>query len=251
MSNEKEIQASILVCDDDKEIAEAISIYLQAEQYTVATVNNGQEAVDLILTRKKNFDLIIMDVMMPVLDGIRTTKKLREFGVKTPIIFLSAKIDTNDKILGLNIGGDDYIEKPFNALELIARVKTVLRRDQGNKKNPLEIDPAFYDKKTNSIVIGDLKIETETRTVTLSGKELTFTPIEYDILLLLSKNPGKVFSIDKIYELVWHATPHGAENIVAVHIRHIREKIEKDPSTPKYLKVVWGSGYKIEKIQNK
>ena len=162
MSNEKEIQASILVCDDDKEIAEAISIYLQAEQYTVTTVNNGQEAVDLILTRKKNFDLIIMDVMMPVLDGIRTTKKLREFGVKTPIIFLSAKIDTNDKILGLNIGGDDYIEKPFNALELIARVKTVLRRDQGNKKNPLEIDPAFYDKKTNSIVIGDLKIETDT-----------------------------------------------------------------------------------------
>ncbi len=251
MGNDKEIQANILVCDDDKEIAEAISIYLQAEQYTVTTVNNGQEAVDLILTRKKNFDLIIMDVMMPVLDGIRTTKKLREFGVKTPIIFLSAKIDTNDKILGLNIGGDDYIEKPFNALELIARVKTVLRRDQGNKKNPLEVDPAFYDKKTNSIVIGDLKIETETRTVTLAGKELTFTPIEYDILLLLSRNPGKVFSIDKIYELVWHATPHGAENIVAVHIRHIREKIEKDPSTPKYLKVVWGSGYKIEKILNK
>ena len=251
MSKDKKNQINILVCDDDKEIAESICIYLQAEQYATTIAHNGQEAINLILYKKYDFDLIIMDVMMPVLDGIRTTKKLRENGIKTPIIFLSAKIDTNDKVLGLNMGGDDYIEKPFNALELIARVKTALRRNQEAKDDTFEIDPDFFDKKSNSIIIGALRIETETRTVFLNNKELTFTPIEYNILLLLAKNPGKLFSIDKIYELVWHASPLGTENIVAVHIRHIREKIEKDPSSPKYLKVIWGSGYKIEKIINK
>ena len=227
----------ILVCDDDREIVEAISIYLSGEGYEILKAYDGTEALEIM--EKTPVDLLIVDVMMPGLDGIRTTLKIRETS-SIPIIILSAKSEDNDKILGLNIGADDYLTKPFNPLELVARVKSQLRRytELGN-----------MDTRHNSHLfsVGDLHINDETKEVTVSGNPVKLTPIEYNILLLLVRNAGKVFSIDEIYEKIWNEEAIGADNTVAVHIRHIREKIEINPREPRYLKVVWGVGYKVEK----
>ncbi len=226
----------ILVCDDEREIVDAIEIYLSQEQYLVRKAYNGEEALEMV--KKHNIKLVVLDIMMPVLDGIRTAMKIREISA-VPIIFLSAKSEDADKILGLNIGADDYVTKPFNTLELIARVKSHLRRYTTlgglNTENN-----ALYQ-------VGGLQINDETKEVFVDGEHIKMTPIEYSILLLLMKNPGKVFSINQIYENIWNEEAIGADNTVAVHIRHIREKIEINPKDPRYLKVVWGVGYKIEK----
>lgn len=228
---------NILVCDDDKEIVEAIEIYLSAEGYNVLKAYDGLEAIETL--KKNNVELLLIDIMMPNMDGIRATKKIRETN-SLPIIFLSAKSEDTDKILGLNIGADDYITKPFNPLELIARVKSALRRytELGNLN--VEDNSVF---KSGGLIIND-----DTKEVIVDGNEVKLTPIEYNILLLLVKNQGKVFSIEQIYESIWNEDSFGAENTVAVHIRHIREKIEINPKEPRYLKVVWGVGYKIEKL---
>jgi len=227
----------ILVCDDDKDIVEAINIYLSGEGYQVICCYDGTEA--LAALEKESVDLIIMDVMMPGLDGIRTTLKIRETS-SVPIIILSAKSEDQDKILGLNIGADDYLTKPFNPLELVARVKSQIRRYTQLGNINIDVDEHIYK-------CGGLVIDDETKEVTVDGEVAKLTPIEYNILLLLVKNPGKVFSIDEIYEAIWNEEAIGADNTVAVHIRHIREKIEVDPRNPRYLKVVWGVGYKVEK----
>ena len=227
----------ILVCDDDKEIVEAISIYLTGEGFEVVSVYDGREALKAL--ESGDIDLMIIDVMMPGLDGIRTTLMVREKS-SIPIIILSAKSEDTDKILGLNIGADDYLTKPFNPLELVARVKSHIRRYTKLGNLNLQSDSMIYRS-------GDLEINDETKEVTILGEPIKLTPIEYNILLLLTKNAGKVFSIDEIYEQIWNEDAIGADNTVAVHIRHIREKIEVNPREPMYLKVVWGVGYKIEK----
>lgn len=227
---------SILVCDDDKQIVEAIDIYLTGEGFEVIKAYDGFEALELLQTHTVN--LMIIDVMMPGLDGIRTTLKVRETS-SIPIIILSAKSEDADKILGLNIGADDYITKPFNPLELVARVKSQLRRYTKLGNLNAENNAIF---KAGGLVIND-----ETKEVTVDGEPVKLTPIEYNILLLLVKNQGRVFSISQIYESIWEEEAIGADNTVAVHIRHIREKIEINPKEPRYLKVVWGVGYKIEK----
>ncbi len=228
---------TILVCDDDKQIVDAIDIYLTGEGFRVLKAYDGYEA--LALLEKEPADLMIVDVMMPQLDGIRTTLKIRETS-SIPIIILSAKSEDADKILGLNIGADDYISKPFNPLELVARVKSQLRRyTQLGNLNQQGGDQIF---KCGSLTIND-----DTKEVWVDEELIRLTPIEYNILLLLVKNAGKVFSIDEIYEQIWNEEAIGADNTVAVHIRHIREKIEINPREPRYLKVVWGVGYKIEK----
>lgn len=227
---------NILVCDDDKEIVDAIEIYLQQEGYQVYKAYDGVQAMEAI--KKYNIHLLIIDIMMPKLDGIRATLKIREFS-SIPIVFLSAKSEDTDKILGLNVGADDYITKPFNPLELLARVKSNLRRYTKLGSLNVENNELFQT--------GGLCINDETKEVTVDGENVKLTPIEYNILLLLVKNQGKVFSIDQIYENIWNEEAIGADNTVAVHIRHIREKIEINPKEPRYLKVVWGVGYKIEK----
>ena len=228
----------ILVCDDDKQIVEAISIYLTGEGYQVIKAFDGYDVLKIL--EKENVDLIILDVMMPGLDGIRTTLKIREKS-SIPIIILSAKGEDTDKILGLNIGADDYITKPFNPLEMVARVKSQLRRyTQLGNMNEQSKGEAIYS-------CGGLVINDDTKEVSVDGELVKLTPIEYDILLLLVRNAGKVFSIDEIYTSIWNEEAIGADNTVAVHIRHIREKIEINSRKPKYLKVVWGVGYKIEK----
>ena len=228
----------ILVCDDDKQIVEAISIYLTVEGYQVIKAFDGYDVLKIL--EKENVDLIILDVMMPGLDGIRTTLKIREKS-SIPIIILSAKGEDTDKILGLNIGADDYITKPFNPLEMVARVKSQLRRyTQLGNMNEQSKGEAIYS-------CGGLVINDDTKEVSVDGELVKLTPIEYNILLLLVRNAGKVFSIDEIYTSIWNEEAIGADNTVAVHIRHIREKIEINSRKPKYLKVVWGVGYKIEK----
>ena len=228
---------SILVCDDDKEIVDAIDIYLTGEGFEVVKAYDGYEALEIL--DQRSVDLMIIDVMMPGLDGIRTTLKVRETS-SIPIIILSAKSEDTDKILGLNIGADDYISKPFNPLELVARVKTQLRRyTQLGNLTQQGTDPIFK--------CGGLLINDDTKEVWVDDEPIKLTPIEYNILLLLVRNAGKVFSIDEIYEQIWNEEAIGADNTVAVHIRHIREKIEINPREPRYLKVVWGVGYKIEK----
>lgn len=228
----------ILVCDDDKQIVEAISIYLTGEGYQVIKGFDGYDVLKIL--EKENVDLIILDVMMPGLDGIRTTLKIREKS-SIPIIILSAKGEDTDKILGLNIGADDYITKPFNPLEMVARVKSQLRRyTQLGNMNEQSKGEAIYS-------CGGLVINDDTKEVSVDGELVKLTPIEYNILLLLVRNAGKVFSIDEIYTSIWNEEAIGADNTVAVHIRHIREKIEINSRKPKYLKVVWGVGYKIEK----
>lgn len=228
---------TILVCDDDREIVESICIYLEGEGFKTLKAHDGTEALDII--DSEHVDLCVLDVMMPVLDGIRTTLKIREkFNI--PIIILSAKSEDTDKILGLNIGADDYITKPFSPLELVARVKSQLRRynQLGNLQG--EKEQAVYK-------CGGLMINDDNKEVYVDGENVKLTPIEYNILLLLVKNAGKVFSINEIYEQIWNEEAIGADNTVAVHIRHIREKIEINPREPRYLKVVWGVGYKVEK----
>ena len=228
---------TILVCDDDRQIVEAIEIYLNGEGYRILKAYDGQEALDLLKDNEVN--LMILDVMMPGLDGLRTTMKVRETS-SIPIIILSAKSEDTDKILGLNIGADDYITKPFNPLELVARVKSQLRRytQLGNLDG---------SENTHVFRCGGLEINDENKEVFVDGKLVKLTPIEYNILLLLVRNAGKVFSIDEIYEKIWNEEAIDADNTVAVHIRHIREKIEINPREPRYLKVVWGVGYKVEK----
>lgn len=230
---------NILVCDDDKQIVEAIDIYLSQEGYHVLKAYDGMEALTQILMN--NIHLLVIDVMMPKLDGIRATLKIREES-SIPIIILSAKSEDSDKILGLNIGADDYVTKPFNPLELVARVKSQLRRYT-------QLGSANIESSMNIYKNGGLVINDENKEVTVDGEMIKLTPIEYNILLLLVKNVGKVFSINQIYESIWNEEAIGADNTVAVHIRHIREKIEINPKEPRYLKVVWGIGYKIEKIQ--
>ena len=227
---------TILVCDDDKDIVDAIQIYLSQEGYNILKAYNGLEALDILRTQEVH--LAILDIMMPQMDGIRTTIKLREENNSVPILFLSAKSEDSDKVLGLNIGADDYITKPFNPLELIARVKSALRRY--TRLGSIATD-------TNIYMSGGLVVNDDLKTVTVDGDMVRLTPIEYNLLRLLVKNKGKVFSIPDIYEKIWNEPCYGADNIVAVHIRHIREKIEINPKEPKYLKVVWGIGYKVEK----
>lgn len=229
---------NVLVCDDDREIVEAIEIYLSQEGYKVLKAYDGEEALK-VLDREK-VDLLIIDVMMPKLDGIRATLKIRE-KKNMPIIILSAKSEDADKILGLNVGADDYMTKPFNPLELTARVKSQLRRYTQLGSTIDKSNQAVY-------AVGGLSIDDEQKEVTVDGEPVRMTPIEYNILLLLVKNQGKVFSIDQIYESIWNEDAIGVDNTVAVHIRHIREKIEINPKEPRYLKVVWGVGYKIEKL---
>ena len=230
--------STILVCDDDKDIVDAIDIYLTQEGYQVLKAYNGEEAIKVL--KEKEVDLLIIDVMMPRLDGIRATLKIRE-EMSLPIIILSAKSEDADKILGLNIGADDYMTKPFNPLELVARVKSQLRRY--TQLGSTSKEDSKYGFKTGGLVIRD-----DLKRVTVDGETVKLTPIEYNILLLLVKNQGKVFSINQIYESIWNEEAIGADNTVAVHIRHIREKIEINPKEPRYLKVVWGVGYKVEKI---
>ena len=229
--------ANILVCDDDREIVDAIDIYLKNEGYNVLKAYDGEQALDILKTEEVH--LLIIDVMMPKLEGIRATLKIRETS-SIPIIILSAKSEDTDKILGLNIGADDYVTKPFNPLELVARVKSNLRR---------YTTLGSLEQAENSHVyqVGGLKMNDDTKEVEVDGEQVKLTPIEYNILLLLVKNQGKVFSINQIYENIWNEDAIGADNTVAVHIRHIREKIEINPREPKYLKVVWGVGYKVEK----
>lgn len=227
---------NILVCDDNKEIVDAIEIYLQQEGYQIYKAYDGEQAIKVL--KEMNIQLLIIDIMMPRLDGIHATLKIREFS-SVPIIFLSAKSEDTDKILGLNMGADDYITKPFNPLELVARVKSNLRRY--TQLGSLNVENnALYQ-------VGGLCMNDDTKEVTVDGEPVKLTPIEYNILFLLVKNQGKVFSIDQIYENIWNEEAIGADNTVAVHIRHIREKIEINPKEPRYLKVVWGVGYKVEK----
>ena len=227
---------NILVCDDDKDIVEAIDIYLSKEGYNVIKAYDGMEAMEIL--KKEDIQLLLIYVMMPRLDGIRATLKIREKS-SIPIIILSAKSEDSDKIIGLDVGADDYVTKPFNPLELIARVKSQIRRYTRLG--------TIAESKSNVYSVGGLEIDDECKEVKVDGEIVKLTPFEYNILLFLVKNPGRVFTIDQIYEAVWNEEAVAADNTVAVHIRHIREKIEINPKEPRYLKVVWGVGYKIEK----
>ncbi|SFB68552.1 response regulator transcription factor [Butyrivibrio sp. YAB3001] len=225
---------NILICDDDKEIVESIAIYLEEEGYLVFKAYDGIQGLELI--KRAEIQLAIIDIMMPNMDGFRFVKELRKFS-SIPIIFLSAKSEDADKILGLNIGADDYMTKPFNALELVARVKSNLRRYMtlGSK---VEND--------NIYSTGGLVIDDNCKECYVLGESIKLTPVEYNILCLLVKNKGRVYSIEQIYEEIWEEAGGRSDNTIAVHIRHIREKIEINPKDPKYLKVVWGVGYKVE-----
>ena len=228
----------VLVVDDERVIREAIRIYLRGEDIETIMATNGQEAVDLM--KQQDIHLILMDVMMPGIDGIVATSLIREFS-NVPIIMLTAKSEDTDKIMGLSLGADDYITKPFNPMELVARVKSQLRRY-------LQLGSQTVTSSTNQDIleVNGLRINTATKQVFVDGKEVRLTPTEFKILSLLMRNKGRVFSISDIYENVWDEPGYNAENTVAVHIRKIREKIEINPRDPRYLKVVWGIGYKIE-----
>ena len=228
---------NILVVDDDREIAQAIEIYLRNEGYNVFKAYDGLEAVNV--AEKEDLHLIIMDIMMPKLDGMQATMRIRE-EKNIPIIMLSAKSEDYDKITGLNVGADDYITKPFNPLELVARVKSQIRRYTN-------LGSMVSDANKDIYQTGGLVIDDTSKQVTIDGEEVQLTPTEYGILKFLTKNAGKVYSIEQIYESVWDEPAYNPENTVAVHIRRIREKIEIDPKNPRYLKVVWGIGYKVEK----
>lgn len=226
---------NVLICDDDPDIVAALKIYLSGEQYRLLTASNGREALEAV--QSQEIHLILMDIMMPELDGISATAKLRE-AYNVPIILLTAKSEDSDKILGLNIGADDYITKPFNPVEVLARVRSQLRR---------YTNLGGIVKTQNHLAIGGIVLNDENKTVTVDGEPVSLTPIEYSILRLFMQNPDKVYSSKQIYETVWNEPALGGESAVAVHIRHLREKIEINPSDPRYLKVVWGQGYKIEK----
>lgn len=229
---------NILVCDDDKEIVEAIEIYLTKEGYNILKAYNGEEALKIV--ENNEIHLIILDIMMPKINGIQVASKIRE-NKAIPIIMLSAKSEDYDKINGLNTGADDYVTKPFNPLELIARVNSQIRRYTSLG--------SITQKQENIYKTGNLEINDDTKEVFVDENKIKLTPTEYNILKFLTKNKGRVFSINQIYENVWEDEAYGAENIIAVHIRHIREKIEINPKEPKYLKVIWGIGYKIENIK--
>lgn len=227
---------NILVCDDEKDIVEALNIYLSSEGYNIIKAYNGEEAVKAVADR--DVHLVLMDIMMPVMDGISAMTKIREKS-NIPVILLTAKSEDTDKILGLNVGADDYVTKPFNPVELIARVKAQLRRY-------MSLGGGSISKEEDTIIIGGIVLDDKARTVTVDGENVSLTPTEYHILKLFMKNPGKVYSPKDIYKMVWEDVPLGSEGTVAVHIRHLREKIEITPSDPRYLKVVWGQGYKLE-----
>ena len=226
---------NILICDDEKDIVSALRIYLSAEGYNVFEAYTGKEALQI--AEREDIHLILMDIMMPVMDGISATALLRERS-NIPIILLTAKSEDTDKVLGLNIGADDYVTKPFNPVELLARVKSQLRR---------YTMLGGMEKKPETLVIGGVELSDTDKSVTVDGESVSLTPMEFAILRLLMASPGKVFSTEKIYEAVWNENAIGRESAVAVHIRHLREKIEINPSEPRYLKVVWGQGYKMEK----
>ena len=228
--------ANILICDDEKDIVNALQIYLNAEGYQTFVAYNGKEALD-ILNREK-IHLVIMDIMMPQMDGISAVAKIRENNNMIPVILLTAKGEDTDKVLGLNIGADDYVTKPFNPIELLARVKAQLRRYLNFGGNT--VSPAV-------LTVGGIQLDDNAKTVRLDGEIVNLTPTEYDILKLLMENRGKVFSSSEIYVKIWKAEAYGAEGTVAVHIRHLREKLEINPAEPRYVKVVWGKGYLIEK----
>lgn len=228
---------NILICDDQVDIVNALKIYLAPEGYTLFEAFNGQEAVELV--KRETIHLILLDVMMPKMDGITATAKIREFS-NVPIILLTAKSETEDKVLGLNVGADDYITKPFAPVEVLARVRSQLRRS--SMLGIREDDPA-------ELTVGAITLNDSTKTVTAEGEPVSLTPMEYGILKLLMEHPGRVYSTKAIYEAVWQETALGSEGSVAVHIRHLREKIEINPSEPRYLKVVWGQGYKMESDQ--
>ena len=226
---------NVLICDDQPDIVNALKIYLTPEGYHLFEAYTGQEALDVV--RKNDIHLILLDVMMPVMDGITATSKIREFS-NAPIILLTAKSETEDKVLGLNVGADDYITKPFVPMEVLARVRSQLRRYDCLGSKPETVD--------GNLTVGGVTLDDRTKSVTVDGENVSLTPTEYAILHLLMANPGKVFSTKVLYESVWQETALGSEGAVAVHIRHLREKIEINPSEPRYLKVVWGQGYKME-----
>ena len=229
---------NILICDDDRDIVSALKIYLSAESsYRLFEAYTGQQAIDIV--RQRDIQLILMDVMMPELDGIAATAKLRET-YNIPIILLTAKSENTDKVLGLNIGADDYITKPFDPLEVMARVKSQLRRYTNLGGQAV---------KERCFTIGNIELNDDTKVVSVDGEPVNLTPIEYNILKLLMQNPNRVFSTAQIYEQVWNETAYGSENAVAVHIRHLREKIALAPSEPRYLREVWGWCYKLEDAQ--
>lgn len=225
---------NILVCDDEKDIVEALRIYLNSEGYNVYYAYNGKEALEVL--KKEKIHLVLLDIMMPVMDGISTISAIREKS-NVPVILLTAKSEDTDKILGLNIGADDYITKPFNPVEVIARVRSQLRR---------YLTFGTIETKASILKIGNIELDDESKTVSVDGEPVSLTKREYSILYLLMKNPDKLFTPTEIYRQVWQDEPLGAENTVAVHIRHLREKIEINPAEPRYLKVVWGRGYKME-----
>lgn len=225
---------NILVCDDEKDIVSALKIYLTADGYQVFEAYNGKEAIEVI--EREEIHLVLMDVMMPVMDGITAMVKLRQIS-NVPVILLTAKSEDTDKILGLTVGADDYVTKPFNPVEVQARVKSQIRRYMQLGGGSI---------KQENLVIGGIELDDRTKEVTLDGEKIALTRTEYEILKLLMEHPGQVFSPNQIYESVWKDNPYGTENTVAVHIRHLREKVEINPAEPRYLKVVWGRGYKME-----
>ncbi|MBE7008758.1 MAG: response regulator transcription factor [Ruminococcaceae bacterium] len=231
---------NILICDDERDIVSALKIYLSGEGYNLLEAYDGREALELV--RQNDVHLILMDVMMPKLDGIAATAKLREES-NVPIIMLTAKSESGDKVLGLNVGADDYITKPFDPAEVVARVRSQLRRYT-------KLGAAPEPEKAGRYTLGPITLDEEAVTVTLDGEAVALTPIEYNILRLLIKHPGRIYSSQQIYELVWNESAVGAENAVSVHIRHLRQKLEIDPSEPRYLKVVWGLGYKLEDMSH-
>ena len=226
---------NILICDDQPDIVNALKIYLSPEGYHLYEAYTGEEALEMV--RKVDFHLILLDIMMPRMDGITATSKIREFS-NVPIILLTAKSETEDKVLGLNVGADDYITKPFVPVEVLARVRSQLRR-YSRLGSRLEQQPG-------TLTIGGITLDDRTKSVTVDGEPVSLTPTEYSILHLLMSNPGRVYSTKALYEAVWQEVALGSEGAVAVHIRHLREKIEINPSEPRYLKVVWGQGYKME-----
>ena len=226
---------NVLICDDQPDIVNALKIYLTPEGYNLFEAFTGQQAVNIV--KDNDIHLILLDIMMPIMDGITATAKIREFS-NVPIILLTAKSETEDKVLGLNVGADDYITKPFVPVEVLARVRSQLRRYARLGSCP--------EPSRGNITIGGITLDDRTKSVTVEGELVSLTPTEYAILYLLMANPGKVFSTKHLYESVWREAALGSEGAVAVHIRHLREKIEINPSEPRYLKVVWGQGYKME-----
>lgn len=230
---------NILVCDDDRDMRNALRIYLNGEGYGVLEASNGKEALDKLAS--DDIHIVLMDIMMPLMDGMTATARIRQES-NVPVILLTAKGEDMDKVAGLTVGADDYVTKPFNPLEVIARVKAQLRRYAylgGIKPQP-----------PKSLRVGDIELDDDAKQVTLCGESVSFTPTEYEILKLLMQNPGKVFSSREIYQKIWNDAPIGAEGTIAVHIRHIWEKLEIDPGNPRYLKVVWGKGYKLNGGKN-